>query len=99
ARARSKQAHNRERANAIKALARMHVGTASSQLLFMLQDERSEHRISAMWALRQIGVWALLGEVGKIAKQDGDTKVRRYAVTLLRGIAEMVAEHRKRKAG
>lgn len=99
ARARSKQAHNRERANAIKALARMHVGTASTQLLYMLQDERPEHRISAMWALKAIGVWQLLHQVGNIAKADGDMKVRRYALTVLRGVAEMVAEHKKRKAG
>ncbi len=99
AKARSHDAHNRERANAIKALARMHVGNASTQLLEMLQDPRPEHKISAMWALRQVGVWALLGEVGKIAKADGDAKTRRYAVTLLRGIAELVAQNRQRKAG
>lgn len=100
ARARSRQAHNRERANAIKALARMHVGTAASQLLHMLQDDRPEHRISAMWALKAIGIWQLLNEVGNIAKADSDIKVRRYALTVLRGVAEMVAEHKKkRRAG
>lgn len=98
-RARSRQSHNRERANAIKALARMHVGVASSQLQLMLEDQRAEHRISAMWALRQIGFWKLLTQVGKIARGDEDLKVRRYAIVLLRGIAEMVAEYKSRKAG
>jgi len=38
--------------NAIKALHHMRVGTASPALLSMLRDERPEHRISAMWALK-----------------------------------------------
>lgn len=99
ARARNRGSHNRERANAIKALHRMHVGIASQQLHHMLQDERPEHRISAMWALNQIGIWKLLHEVGRLAKQDGDLKVRRYALTILRSVAEMVANQRQKKAG
>src|SRR5690606_17875607 len=67
---RARSAHNRERANAIKALHRMRVSTASQQLLSMLQDDRAEHKISAMWALRQIGIWQLLQEVGRLAKED-----------------------------
>jgi HEAT repeat protein len=79
----------RERANAVKALHTMKVSTASGQLLLMLRDERPEHRISALWALNQIGWWQLLGEVGRLAKADGNLKVRRYALTVLRGVAEM----------
>jgi HEAT repeat protein len=79
----------RERANAVKALAGMKVSTASGQLLLMLKDERPEHRISALWALRQIGWWQLLGEVGRLAKADGNLKVRRYALAVLRGVAEL----------
>ncbi len=97
ARARNRQAHNRERANAIKALHRMHVGTAAHQLLNMLRDERAEHKISAMWALKQIGIWQLLNEVARLAKLDSDLKVRRYALTVLRGVAEMVAAQRQRR--
>lgn len=84
----------RERANAVKALHTMKVSTASHQLLMMLRDDRPEHRISALWALRQIGWWQLLGEVGRLAKADGDLKVRRYALAVLRGVAEM-AQARK----
>jgi len=96
---RARSSHSRERANAIKAMSRMKVGTASSALLAMLRDERSEHRISALWALRQIGWWQLVGEVGKLAKEDTNLRVRRYAMGVLRGIAEVLqADRTERKA-
>ena len=95
---RARSAHNRERANAIKALHRMKVGTASAQLMHMLQDDRAEHRISALWALRQIGWWQMLNEVVKLAKADENLRVRRYAMAILKGVAEAL-EDRKRKAG
>ena len=79
----------RERANAVKALHTMKVSTAGGQLLLMLRDDRPEHRISALWALRQIGWWQLLGEVGRLAKADNNLKVRRYALAVLRGVAEL----------
>lgn len=87
---RAKQSHNRERANAIKALNKMKVGNIGPALLTMLQDQRAEHRISAMWALKQMGWWKLLQEVGRIAKEDGNPRVRRYAIVVLKGVAEMV---------
>lgn len=86
---RARSAHNRERANAIKAMHRMRVATASTQLLHMLRDDRPEHRISALWALRQIGWWALLNEVGNIARADTNLRVRRYALGVLRNAAEL----------
>ncbi len=95
---RARSTHNRERANAIKAMGKMKVATASNQLLGMLRDQRSEHRISAMWALRQIGWWNLLNEVGRIAKSDPDQKAKRYALTVLRSIADAVATQRKASA-
>ena len=90
-------ASSRERANAIKAMHRMKVSTATTQLLNMLRDERPEHRISALWALRQIGWWQLLNEVGKLAKSDGNLKVRRYALAILKTVAEQLKE--KKNAG
>lgn len=87
---RSRTNNNRERANAIKALHRMRVGNVGPALQAMLQDPRPEHRISAMWALKQMGWWKLLHEVGKIAKSDSNLRVRRYAVTVLKGVADMV---------
>jgi HEAT repeat protein len=91
---RARSAHNRERANAIKALHKMKVGTATPQLLAMLRDERSEHRISALWALRQVGVWQLLNEVARLAKEDGNVRVRRYALTVIRGVLEMAKKQK-----
>jgi HEAT repeat protein len=97
---RARAATNRERANAIKALFRMRVSTVSTQLFTMLRDGRPEHRISAMWALRQVGWWQLLGEVGRLAKQDENIRVRRYAIGLLKGVAEAAqAKARARLAG
>jgi HEAT repeat protein len=89
---RARSSHNRERANAIKALGKMKVATAVNQLTNMLHDNRSEHRISALWALRQIGWWQLISEVGRLAKEDDNMRVRRYALTILRGVAELVQQ-------
>jgi HEAT repeat protein len=87
---RARNATNRERANAIKALSKMRVGNVGPVLQAMLQDQRAEHRISAMWALKQMGWWKLLHDVGRIAKQDTNIRVRRYAVGVLKNVAEMV---------
>jgi HEAT repeat protein len=93
---RARSAHSRERANAIKAMHHMRVSTASSQLLTMLRDERAEHRISALWALRQIGWWQLVNEVGRIAKEDQNLRVRRYALGVLKNVAETIAASKGR---
>jgi hypothetical protein len=87
---RSRTTNNRERANAIKALCRMRVGNVGPALTAMLQDPRPEHRISAMWALRQMGWWKMLSEVGRMAKEDSNLRVRRYALAVLKGVADMV---------
>jgi HEAT repeat protein len=94
-RARAAGAGNRERANAIKAMSRMRVGTVAAQLTGMLRDERPEHRISGLWALRQIGWWQLLSDVGRLAKDDGNLRVRRYALGILRSVVEMAEQRQK----
>jgi hypothetical protein len=96
---RARSSHQRERANAIKAMHKMKVGVATAQLASMLRDERPEHRISALWAMRQMGLWQLVSEVGRLAKEDANLKVRRYAFALLRGIAELVEAQQRNKAG
>lgn len=93
---RARSSHNRERANAIKAMHRLRVNTASTQLLSMLRDDRPDHRISALWALRQIGWWEMLTEVGRLAKQDDNLRVRRYALGILRGVAELMTENKEK---
>jgi HEAT repeat protein len=91
----------RERANSIKAMHRMRVGQAGEALAAMLQDERPDHRVSALWALRQMGFWKLLKEVGRLAKDDQNMRVRRYALGILKGVAEMLRREgvQKGKAG
>jgi HEAT repeat protein len=92
---RAMAATGRERANAIKAMHRLKVGPAGSQLLNMLRDGRADHRISALWALRQIGWWQLLNEVGNLAKADESVRVRRYAVGVLKTVAGLLDEQKK----
>jgi hypothetical protein len=96
---RARAANNRERANAIKAMHRMKVGGVSDQLLGMLRDERPQHRISGMWAMNKVGLWQLLAEVGRLAKSDTDQRVRRYALTVLRSVADLARTQRLRTAG
>ena len=89
---RARSSHSRERANAIKGMHRLRVSTASAALMQMLRDARPEHRISGLWALRQIGWWHLLNQVGLIAKQDNSLRVRRYALNILKGVAEQMGQ-------
>jgi len=94
---RARSSHSRERANAIKAMSRMKVSTAAAQLLHMLRDDRPEHKISALWTLRQIGWWQLLNEVGNLAKADPNLRVRRYALGVLKSVAEVVATQKQQQ--
>lgn len=89
---RARSTHNRERANAIKALHRMKVGNAAEQLTIMLKDPRVEHRISALWTLRHVGLWVLIGEVGRLAKADESLKVRRYAAAILKNVIDLLQQ-------
>jgi HEAT repeat protein len=97
---RARAASSRERANAIKALNSMKVGAAANQLGLMLKDDRPDHRISALWTLRHVGWWNLLSEVGRIAREDSNVKVKRYALAVLRNVAELARQQEaaKRKA-
>jgi hypothetical protein len=96
---RARNGTNRERANAIKFMHRTRMNIFGDSLKAMLNDTRPEHRISAMWALKQTGWWALIGEVGRMAKSDGDLKVRHYALAVLRAASELIKEQRQKAAG
>jgi HEAT repeat protein len=89
---------NRERANAIRVLHRLRMGYFDAALTAMLRDDRPEHRISAMWALKETNWWKQLGEVGRMAKEDTNLRVRRYALGVLKAVAEMVRQQRKNTA-
>jgi hypothetical protein len=96
---RARTGANRERANAIKALHKIKVGTASPALLEMLRDDRSEHKISALWVLRTIGLWKLVAEVGRLARFDPDARVKRYAMGVIKTIAQLVQKVSKSAPG
>jgi hypothetical protein len=96
---RARAGSNRERANSIKVMHKLRMNVFGASLQVMLNDPRPEHRISAMWALKQTGWWNLISEVGRMAKADTDLKVRRYAVGVLKAASELIREQRLKAAG
>jgi HEAT repeat protein len=96
---RARAGTNRERANAIRVLHKLRMGYFDGALVAMLRDERPEHRISAMWALKETNWWKQLGEIGRMAKEDANLRVRRYALGVLKAVSEMVRQQRKNTAG
>lgn len=95
---RARSGQNRERANAIKALNKMNSGAVGKHLLAMLRDPRPEHRISAMWLLRRIAWWKLVSEVARLAREDDQGRVRRYALGVLQtAVGDL--QNAKRRAG
>ena len=98
--ARARTGSNRERANAIRALHRLRMDDVADALAHMLADPRVEHRISALWAVRETGLWNLVGRVGQMAKGDADAHVRQYAVGVLRAVSELIrVQQQARRAG
>jgi hypothetical protein len=95
---RARAGSNRERANAIKVMHKLRMGAFGASLLAMLNDPRPEHRISAMWALKQTGWWNHIGEVGRMVKSDPDLRVRRYALAILKAASDLIRDQRA-KAG
>ena len=77
----------------------MKVSASAAQLVQMIRDARPEHRISALWTLRQIGWWQLINEVGRVAKDDTNMKVRRYALGVLKGVAELARKSSAEREG
>jgi HEAT repeat protein len=95
---RARHGSNRERANAIKVMHKLRIGSFGASLLAMLKDARPEHRISGMWALKQTGWWNHITEVGRMVKEDPDLRVRRYALAILKAASDIIREQRA-KAG
>jgi HEAT repeat protein len=87
---RARSAHNRERANAIKALVSMKVEAASPQLVLMLRDMRPEHRISALWLVKRMGMFRLLTEIARLAREETDVRVKRYATAAVRHVVDVL---------
>lgn len=87
---RARAMSGRERANAIKALHTLRGEAALPQLTLMLQDPRPEHRISALWAARHVGIYRTLTEILRLSQTEADPRVRRYAQASARHIAARV---------
>lgn len=95
---RAKSGASRERANAIRALHRMQSPAAATALQELLKDQRPEHRVSGLWVLRQIGMWSLFSEVSRLAKTDPNLRVRRYALTVLKNIVDLMRQQNEKSA-
>ena len=83
---RSRASFARERANAIKALGSMKVTLAAPALQAMLRDRRADHRVSALWAMKELGMWNLLADVADLARSDANLRVRRYAQAVIKSV-------------
>lgn len=78
---------NRVRANAVKVLLQLQVRDAAETLLRMLQDESRAHRISALWLVERLGIFALAGRISAMSRQDQDVQVRTRAGLLMDQLA------------
>ena len=74
---------NRIRANAIKALMAMDLASARASLEEMLADPSADHRLSALWVVEQTGWLKPAEQVLRLAREDGDKRVRRRALRAL----------------
>lgn len=89
--ARSRLGRNRERANAIKAMASMRLCDPEKPLFDMLRDRRDPHRLSALWAVEQTGQWKLLEEIARLARHDTNVRVSTSAEATVQRMARRMS--------
>lgn len=77
---------NRVQANAVKALLKLGVREAAETLLRMLADDNRMQRISALWLVDRMGLFALASRVAGMATVDPDPMIRQRAATLTRNL-------------
>ncbi|MBI4579831.1 MAG: HEAT repeat domain-containing protein [Planctomycetes bacterium] len=73
---------NRVQANAVKALLKLGVREAAETLLKMLKHANRLHRVSALWLIERMGLFALASRVAGMASADPDPVVRRRAAAM-----------------
>ncbi|MFQ5590538.1 MAG: HEAT repeat domain-containing protein [Phycisphaerae bacterium] len=73
----------RVRANAIMSLLRLEQTDGAAALLEMLADARSDHRMSALWVVEQLGLRSVSNRVTQISRYDPDGDVRAVARRVL----------------
>jgi hypothetical protein len=44
-----------------------------------------------------MGMWKLLGEVGRLAREDQNVRVRRYALVILKSVTDSVQKEQRSK--
>jgi len=84
--------HNRERANAIKAISEFDFNTARECLRRMLSDNNPLHRISALWVVQQLELPELFRHVSTLARRDPNIRVRRRAAEMIETLIGNTAE-------
>jgi len=73
---------------AIKALLELRAKDALPSLTRMLGDNRSEHRISALWLIDELGILQLARLVAEISLNDSDDKVKQRASRVIQHLIE-----------
>jgi hypothetical protein len=74
---------NRPRANAIGHLLELSSGQAMHALRLMLEDERPEHRISALWLIDAAGLIEVMRHVAELSISDPDEEVKYRACRVI----------------
>ncbi len=69
-------ADNRVRANAVSALLKQGIRPAAENLLKMLDDQDRDQRISALWIVERMDLFALAAKTARMAACDDDPQVR-----------------------
>jgi hypothetical protein len=75
--------HNRERANAIKAISEFDFVTARECLVRMLGDPNPLHRMSALWVVEQLQFPELVRQVSTVGRRDPNARIRKRATEML----------------
>ncbi|MEX0653093.1 MAG: HEAT repeat domain-containing protein [Phycisphaeraceae bacterium] len=88
---------NRPRANAIHAMMLSNTGEAMRALAVMLNDDRPEHRASALWVVREMGLLAVARQVAEMSLRDPDDNIRQRADDVVRELVERLAQQQPDK--
>jgi HEAT repeat protein len=83
--------HNRERANAIKALGHFDFATARECLGRMLSDPNPLHRMSALWVVNQLHLLETLRQISTMSRRDPNAHVRKRAAEMLETLSGTLA--------
>lgn len=81
---------NRPRANAINALLDMNTANAVDAINTMLDDDRTNHRISALWLVEAVGLLHVATHVAEMSIRDPDTQVRKRAAHVTKQLIQLM---------